>query len=78
MPTPTTTQPQADFDMQMLELTLKKRVGHVIQDLQFKWIDRRGVILSGRARHYYAKQTAQKIVMQETDITILANDIQVS
>jgi hypothetical protein len=37
-----------------------------------------GVILSGRASSFYAKQLAQHAVMRATDIPIMRNDIEVS
>jgi hypothetical protein len=37
----------------------------------------RGLILTGHARTYYAKQLAQQEVMEATALTILANDIRV-
>jgi hypothetical protein len=36
-----------------------------------------GVVLKGRVRTYYAKQLAQHMVMQRTDLPILANEIEV-
>jgi hypothetical protein len=37
-----------------------------------------GLVLSGRAPTYYAKQLAQHMVMQATDLPIRANDIEVT
>jgi len=36
-----------------------------------------GLILRGRSRTYYVKQLAQQLVMQATDLPILANRIEV-
>lgn len=36
-----------------------------------------GLVLKGRVRTYYAKQVAQHLVMQLTDLPILANEIEV-
>jgi hypothetical protein len=36
-----------------------------------------GLILTGRARTYYAKQLAQHAVMEATSLPILANEIEV-
>lgn len=78
MSTLTASQPQACLDIQLLELDIKNRIGYLIQYLNLRWMDRRDIILSGRGKNYDARQTAQEIVMQATDISILANDIQVS
>jgi hypothetical protein len=37
-----------------------------------------GVILTGYARTYYAKQLAQEAVMAATDLPVLANEIEVA
>ena len=37
-----------------------------------------GVVLRGCAPTYYAKQMAQHLVMQATDLRIIANEIEVS
>jgi hypothetical protein len=39
--------------------------------------ERRGVVIRGFAHTYYAKQLAQHAVMEETDVPILANEIEV-
>ncbi len=36
-----------------------------------------GLVLKGRVRTYYAKQLAQHLVMQLTEIPILANELEV-
>ena len=36
-----------------------------------------GLVLKGRVRTYYAKQVAQHLVMQQTDLPIMANEIEV-
>jgi hypothetical protein len=36
-----------------------------------------GLVLKGRVRTYYAKQVAQHLVMQLTELPILANEIEV-
>lgn len=36
-----------------------------------------GLVLKGRVGTYYAKQVAQHLVMQLTDLPILANEIEV-
>lgn len=37
-----------------------------------------GLVLRGRARTFYAKQLAQHLVMRQTSLPILANEIEVS
>ena len=36
-----------------------------------------GLVLKGRAPNYYTKQLAQHLIMRETDLPILANEIEV-
>jgi hypothetical protein len=37
-----------------------------------------GIVLKGRVQTYYAKQLAQHLVMQQTELPILSNDIEVA
>lgn len=37
----------------------------------------KGVIMRGQARTYHAKQFAQDVVLEATDLPILANDVEV-
>lgn len=55
----------------------KRRIRGLIGDFHLLLQDR-GLVLSGRAHTYYAKQLAQHAVMEATDLPILANDIEVS
>lgn len=40
-------------------------------------VESQGLVLRGTARTYYAKQMAQHLVMEATDLPILANAIEV-
>ena len=40
-------------------------------------VGEKGVILKGRVHTYYAKQIAQHLVMQMTELPIVTNDIEV-
>lgn len=59
-----------------LEQQIKARVGSHIRQLRVTCQDD-GVILQGIAVTFYAKQLAQHLVRQVTDLPILANQIEV-
>lgn len=59
------------------ENRLQVRLSGRIQNLHIIRQDR-GLILHGRAHTYYAKQVAQHAIMAETDVPILANEIEVA
>jgi hypothetical protein len=61
-----------------LEHSVIKRVGSAIRDLECNLIEDRGLILRGQATSYFAKQTAQEVVMEMTTIPIISNDIRVT
>jgi hypothetical protein len=59
-----------------LETLLQSRLGSRVRHLRV--VCRiNGVILHGSARTYHAKQLAQHMVMEITDLPILANEIEV-
>ena len=59
-----------------LETHLQTRLGSRVRHLRV--ICRAaGVILSGSTRTYYAKQLAQHLIMEITELPILANEIEV-
>jgi len=60
-----------------IEARTQRRIRGLIGDFHLLLQDR-GLVLSGRAHTYYAKQLAQHAVMEATDLPILANDIEVS
>jgi hypothetical protein len=52
------------------------RIGSQVRDLKiFSHPD--GLILQGRVRTYYGKQLAQHLVMKISDLSIVANEIEV-
>src|SRR5687768_1407451 len=63
-------------DLGELEQRLQNRLGGRIRHLRLLLSDS-GIVLRGLARTYYAKQVAQTVVMMETTVPILANEIEV-
>jgi hypothetical protein len=60
-----------------LETHVQSRLNGRVRD--FRLVLRgNGLILTGHAATYYAKQLAQHAVMEATTLPILANDIEVS
>ena len=57
-----------------LESTLIRRLGNRVRDLRIIVLPD-GLILQGRTATYHAKQMAQHIAMEVTDLPILANEI---
>jgi hypothetical protein len=57
-----------------LESTLIRRLGNRVRDLRIIVLPD-GLILQGRTATYHAKQMAQHIAMEATDLPILANEI---
>ncbi len=60
-----------------LETLLQARLGSRVRHVRVVCRNN-GVILQGSAHTYYAKQLAQHLVMEITDLPILANEIKVS
>ena len=69
-------KPVADSDLDHLEARVQTRLGGRIRDLRL-YFRENGLVLQGLARTYYAKQLAQHVVMMETPLPILANEIEV-
>ena len=59
-----------------LETHLQTRLGSRVRQLRVVCRDD-GVVLQGSAGTYHAKQLAQHLVMEITDLPILANEIEV-
>ena len=59
-----------------LETNLQARLGSRVRQLRVVH-QSDGVILQGSAHTYHAKQLAQHLVMELTDLPILANEIDV-
>ena len=57
-----------------LESTLVRRLGNRVRGLRIIVLPD-GLILQGRTATYHAKQMAQHIAMEATDLPILANEI---
>jgi hypothetical protein len=72
----TLTRPPSCFEIDQLESHVQAQLHGRVRQLRLK---RRGdgLILSGEARTYYAKQLAQHAVMDATEFPILANEIEV-
>ena len=60
-----------------LEARLQGRLNGRIRNLQV-FLQPGGVVLRGLSRTYYGKQLAQHAVMDETDLPIVANEIEVA
>ena len=59
-----------------LEALINRRLGNRVRDLRV--VKREGgLVLSGRASTYHAKQLAQHAAMEVSDLPILANEIEV-
>ena len=63
-------------DLDQLENRLQGKLGGRVQNLRLDLRDS-SIVLRGYAHTYYAKQLAQHAVMSETDVPILANEIEV-
>ena len=59
-----------------LETHLQSRLGSRVRDLRVV-SQNDGVILQGSTSTYYVKQLAQHLIMQITNLPILANEIEV-
>lgn len=59
-----------------LEVRVQGRLSGRVRSLQL-YVHKFGIVLRGFARTYHAKQLAQHAVMSETDVPILANEIEV-
>jgi hypothetical protein len=64
-------------DLDRLEAQIQHELSGRLRDFRLKRKDA-GVVLTGRARTYYAKQLAQHAVMRVTALPILGNEIEVS
>jgi hypothetical protein len=62
--------------MQQLEHHLQSQLSGRVRHFR-RAVHECGLILTGHARTYHAKQLAQHAVMQATTLPILANEIQV-
>jgi len=60
-----------------LEMQVQCRLGRQVRDFRVVVGDN-GLLLRGHAFTYYAKQLAQHAVMEATDLSIQANEIDVS
>lgn len=58
------------------ETLVQKRLVGRVHDLHLR-IRERGIVLSGHATTYYAKQLAQHAAMDVTGLPVVANDIDV-
>ena len=68
--------PDAKSALDHLESRLQVRLGGRVRDFRLH-LQGDGVVLRGFARTYHAKQLAQHAVMAETQVPILANEIEV-
>jgi hypothetical protein len=73
---PATLASEANSDLDQLENRLQARLSGRVRHLRVFLRDC-GIVLRGVARTYHAKQLAQHAVMTETELPILANEIEV-
>jgi hypothetical protein len=71
-----TEEHNAKCDLDNLESRVKAKLSGRIRNLQVH-LRECGIVLRGTARTYHAKQLAQHAVMTETQLPILANEIEV-
>ena len=64
------------MDLKPIEVRLQAKLGSRVRNFQILFQDC-GIILRGFARTYHAKQLAQHAVMMETNLPVLANEIEV-
>lgn len=64
-------------EIDQLAQHVRSRVSGQVRDLQLV-LHESGIVLQGWAPTYYAKQLAQQAVMEASQCSILANDIEVS
>jgi hypothetical protein len=69
-------QTDSQAGLNNLETRIQGRVGGRIRNLRLQLLGA-GLVLSGLAHTYHAKQMAQHLVMTETNLPILANEIEV-
>ena len=72
----TLTSPPGRPEVERLETHVQSRLSGRVRHFRLR-VRGCGLILTGHARTYYAKQLAQHAVMEATALPILANDIQV-
>ena len=65
-----------ETELDELETRLQTRLTGRIRNLRLR-LDESGFVLCGVARTYHAKQLAQHALMTETNLPILANEIEV-
>ena len=71
-----TLDPATQTGIDELEVRVQGQLAGRVRDLELKVHDC-GIVLRGFARTYHAKQLAQHAVMMETQVPILANEIEV-
>jgi hypothetical protein len=67
---------EAKSGLDQLENRVQARLSGRVRHLQL-FLREYGIVLRGLARTYHAKQLAQHAVMTETELPILANEIEV-
>ena len=63
--------------MERLETRVQSRLSGRVKNFRLV-VRENGLILTGQARTYFAKQLAQQAVMEATALPIVANEIEVS
>jgi hypothetical protein len=66
----------ASAEYEQLTARLRSRLNGRVRDIHVLSREN-GVVLKGQSRTYYAKQLAQHVVMEATELPIIANEIEV-
>ncbi len=69
-------EPVAEHPLEQAEALLRRRLRGRVWELRVL-LREGGVILQGQALSYYVKQLGQHIVMEELQLTVVANEIEV-
>lgn len=59
-----------------MEAQIRNRVGGLVSDVRVAFREE-GLVLQGRSRTHHARQIAQQVVMEATELPIVANEIRV-
>jgi len=70
-------KPDKHDETSELECSIRKRTGFSIRQLQVM-VTNDGIIQSGNASSYHAKQLVQETVLEKTSFPIISNDIRVT
>jgi hypothetical protein len=70
------TSPISAEHIAQMEAQIRSRLGGLVRDVRVA-LREEGLVLQGRSRTHHARQIAQQVVMEATELPILANEIRV-